>query len=292
MAGPLAVSPQRLRGMNETASLERAFNGAEIIAVSGLLQKDLDAPRFKAVLRTVDASQKSGVPHLIMLDDRSHEGTGDYLARRGATVVTIDGETEGGLASPYVIAAQLIEEFTHESAVMVKFEGEKSVFTGGRNISEIQEGVHQFDVISGVRTLETWASMPPFQVQTEFWLGSAIGEMLGVSQDTPSGVIALTSAGRKYFINSVVDNHWSYLFGVPLMARKSGLRCGSFDVDFRYDSSVVAEETGNRVFDQKRLVQIDEMLDKAFELFDGSSRATQALRLIDFRRVMQRMYRT
>lgn len=287
MAGPLAVSPQRLAEMGEAPRLKDKLGNARIVAVSGVLQVDLEAPRFQAVLRTVESSRDANVPHVIMLDDSSQVGTGDYLRRHGAIVIDIDHDTEGGLARPYVIAAQLVEEFAPYSAVMVKVEGEKPIFENADNVVCILDSSQEWDIGSGVRTPATWSSMPSFQVQTEFWLGAAIGQLLGVPSDTPSGVIALSSIGRRCFIDTVVDNDWSYLFGVPVTARKQGLLTGSFPIDFRYAPSVVAEEEGNRTFDQKRLDQIDLMLSRAYLLYDGERDETISMLLRECREMLQ-----
>jgi hypothetical protein len=287
MTGPLAVSAQRVAEMSDATLLEMFLRDANLVAVSGVLQKDLNAPRFSAILKTLDASWTAGVPHLIMLDNDSHSDVASILRNHGGIVIDIDHETEGGLARPYVIAAQLMEEFAPEHAVMVKFEGEKAVFADSDNVGFVLDACRIYDVASGVRTMATWVSMPPFQVLTEYWLGMAIGDMLGVSNDTPSGVIALTGEGRRFFIESVTDNHWSYLFGVPHNGLKAGLRIGSFEVNFCYADEVVAEETGNPVYDQKRLDQIDQMLDRARSVCTSILDDATAVRLSRFRQLLQ-----
>ncbi len=260
----LGVPNWRVFELNQSANLERRLAQAPLVAVSGVLQHDVNAPRFQAILDTVLASSMSGVPHLIMLDDTSHPDAAQKLIEVGAAVVVVNHETEGGLARPYVIAAQLLDAFAPH-ALMVKFEGEKPLFEGGRNIDTLLEVGRMFDITTGERTRPTWESMPPYQVTTELWLGYVIGQLLNISHDTPSGVMALNGAGRKVFIENVIENSWPYLFTIPQIGVESGCRVGSVPVDFRYHSAVVQEETGNPVFDAKRRAQLDVMLDAALQ---------------------------
>lgn len=276
----LTVTNERANELGLLAGLGRAA-ARPLIAVSAVMTNDVGAPRFGAVLDTVQASRRSNVPHMIMLDNSSHPAASKKLDEAGAIVVEIDHETEGGLARPFVIAAQLIDLFAPE-ALMVKVEGEKPLFAGGWNVREILDFGSRFDILTGERSGLTWDSMPPYQVVTESLLGPVIGEMLGVSYDTPSGVIIMNAAGRQTFIETTTVNNWTYLFVTPRVGQRRGQRVGTITVDFIYHHAVVDEETGNPVFDNKRRLQIDAMLEEALKMPGKGEHLTErAIALVD-----------
>jgi hypothetical protein len=292
MSMTLWVSVKRLSQLGAACTLEDRLKDAAIVAVSGVLVTDLDSPRFTAVLDTVRSSQEANVPHLIMLDSASHDSVAGYLERRGAIVVTIDHDSERGLARPYVIAAQLIDLFASPDAVMVKFEGEKPLFAEGRNVQTVLESLSDFDITTGVRSRATWDSMPPYQALTERWLGFAIGQVLDISVDTPSGVLVLGRGGRRVLIHTTEQNSWPYLFKVPYLGREMGCTVGSIEVDFRYHPAVISEETGNSDFDKKRRDQLELMMHEATLMAEGGE-SPQALQLVaclnDFQRNLERL---
>jgi hypothetical protein len=266
----LEADSTTIRSLGEVAGLSDLLLGAHMVAVSSVLASDVSAPRFLAIQDTLRASQRAKVPHMIMLDDSSHRDAAWLLRDAGAIVVELDHSTQGGLARPYVIAAQLIDEFV-PAAIMVKFEGEKPVFGSELNRDRIADYARNIDILTCERSPSTWESMPPYQVVTELWLGQCIGQVLDVSPDTPSGVIALNQAGRKVFIENTIVNNWAYLFAVPFVGAWTDLRVGSVTVDFSYHPAVVEEETHNPVFDEKRRIQIDVMLEEALRTIGGEA---------------------
>lgn len=276
--GDFMVSSERIQELGKLASLDHYFFGAEMVPVSGVLQPSTKTPRFRAILDTVRASYEAGLRHLIMLDSDSDPAASKQIEDAGGVVVNIDHETEGGLARPYVIAAQLIDCFA-PTAVMAKFEGEKPLFEGvqgRRNMRVLIDAGRRYDILTGVRSASTWRSMPQFQVATEIPLGATIGQILEVSADTPSGVIAFSAAGRRLFMEYTDDNSWPYLFQMPFWGRRTRkLKVGEVTVDFSYHPAVVEEETGNPTIDQKRIDQVDKMLSSALKLLgtEGSLRA-------------------
>lgn len=288
------VSPARLDEFGGTSigslKLSSALSSYKLTAVSSVLFPSVDVPRFHAVLDTVRASRDAYVPHMIMLDNSSHPAAGEMLRAAGAIVIELDHETEGGLARPFVIAAQLISAFATPETLMVKFEGEKPLFAEGRNVQMLIDAGKRFDIITGERTLSTWESMPPYQAVTEALLGVVIGAILGVSHDTPSGVIALNSIGRNVFIETTRQNSWPYLFETPYIGRgEHAARIGAVPVAFDYHPAVVEEETGNPVFDEKRRKQIDTMVEAAVKVVGGETEipptALARLRALQVQRV-------
>lgn len=270
----LIVSTERANDLGLRAGMTHLAD-APLIAVSAVMTSSVETPRFCAILDTVQASRAANVPHMIMLDNSSHSEAATKLLGAGATVVDIDHDTEGGLARPFVIAAQIIDLFAPR-ALMVKFEGEKPLFESGRNVDVIVRTGKRFDILTGERSHATWDSMPPYQVVTETLLGPVIGQMLGVSHDTPSGVIILNAFGRETFIDTTTVNSWPYLFVTPRHGQRRGQRVGSLTVDFDYHPLVVAEEKGNATFDLKRRQQIDAMLQVALETAGGEENLDHA----------------
>lgn len=272
--GAFTVSAERVQELGVSAKLEHFLFGAELVPVSGVLAEKTDAPRLQAVLDTVHASYRAGLQHLIMLDSSSHPDVEAMITKVGGVVVRIDHDTEGGLARPFVIASQLIDAYAPPSAVMVKFEGEKPVFDGvqGRdNLPILRDAGKRFDITTGVRTADTWESMPPFQVATEVPLGAAISDILDVSDDTPSGVIVLSASGRRLFQEVTSKNDWTYLIEMPYRGKRALLEVGDVPVDFRYHPFVVREEKGSPEFDRKRLRQMEVMLNGAIAVVGQES---------------------
>lgn len=288
MSQPLVVLTDRLSEILCETELPERLHGCELVAVSGVLQTSLEQPRFQAVRDTLRASAEARVSHIVMLDSHSDKDAFAALEEVGAIVINIDHGTEGGLAKPYVMAAQLIELCAPE-AVMVKFEGEKPLFEHERNVDVILTACKVNHIVTGERSEDTWASMPPFQVQTEYPLGYVIGELLGISFDTPSGIIAMNSDGRRLFVEWVGVNDWSYLFTIPYRATKNfRYNVGTVEVNFRYHHSVVTEETNNSAFNGKRMAQIDAMLGGALAIANDDNKRKNAER-IDWLRKLRRI---
>ena len=231
-------------------------------AVSSVWTKSAVSPRIEALLDTLRGSAAAGVPHLIMLDNDSVPEVAKPIKEAGGIIVHVDHETQGGHARPFVIASQLVDAYAPPSAIMAKFEGEKPLFEGefAENRDKLLKAGRDYDIVTGVRTADTWASMPAFQQATEVPLGAAIGDILDVSSDTPSGVIVLNAAGRELFQRITSVNSWIYLLEMPYRGKRELLEVGQVPVNFRYHPAVVAEENGNWELDKKRLDQMDIML--------------------------------
>lgn len=271
------VSLERLDDLNDAYEVALGLQGVSLVFVSAVWVKELDDPRLQAVeesLRVTMASSGS-VTHMVVLDDRSHPEVERRLRATGALVVVINGDTEGGLARPYVIGFQLIKEFGLSGAHVVKVEGEKPIGTED-NIAALRGALRYRSVVVGVRSEETWASMPPYQAMTERQLGPAIAEQLGVPSDTPSGVLALSAAGIDIFLQCEWKK-WEYLFGVPLIAKLVGLSVGAVELTWLYSDFVRGQETGDPFFDNKRLEQIDAMLDEAERMANEAGLPPSAL---------------
>jgi hypothetical protein len=146
---------------------------------------------------------------------------------------------------------------------MVKVEPEKNLFGGSDTPQHYLDRCQGLDVATGERTIETWKSMPHFQVLTESVLGSAIGLLLNISCDTPSGVLVLSPEGRWLFLETTTQNDWTYLIRAPFEGGPyeflRGLKIGSLPVTFKYHPEVVDEENGSSSFDEKRRKQLELM---------------------------------
>jgi hypothetical protein len=269
--GAFTVSSSDIMDLGIAANLKHRLKDAEFIAVSAMMANAVN-PRFMAIRDTLKASAAADVPHLVMLSNASIPEAADMIKAAGGIAVVIDQKTQGGHASPFVIASQLVDAFAPD-AVMAKFEGEKPIFEGefAENRDKLLRAGHDYDIVTGVRTADTWASMPAFQQATEVPLGAAIGDILGVSSDTPSGVIVLNAAGRKLFQRITSVNSWTYLIEMPYRGKREMLDVGQVPVDFRYHPAVVEEENGNWELDKKRLDQMEVMLNGAIAVVGGDS---------------------
>lgn len=269
--GAFTVSSSDVMDMGIATNLKHRLKDAEMVAVSAMMANALN-PRFMAVRDTLIASAAADVPHLVMLSNTSIPEAADMIKAAGGIAVTIDQQTQGGHARPFVIASQLVDAFAPD-AVMAKFEGEKPLFEGefAENRDKLLKIGRDYDIVTGVRTADTWASMPAFQQATEVPLGAAIGDILGVSSDTPSGVIVLSAAGRELFQRITSVNSWIYLLEMPYKGKRELLEVGQVPVDFRYHPAVVQEETGSWEFDKKRLDQMEVMLNGAIAVVGEDS---------------------
>lgn len=255
--------------------------GSRVVAVSGAMYVNIyvapggapgaDAARLQAAQATAVDSRLAGVPHLFMLDSDSHADAHEALAEEGGIVLPIDHATEGGLARPYLIGALVIDELVRrgilpESVLMVKAEGEKNLFGGSDTLEHYLQCCTGFDVATGMRTNETWDTMPAFLGLTESVLAYCIEQLLDTTADAPSGILVLGSKGRKLFLDTTTANDWTYLIRTPVDADYHGFRRSDFPITFDYHPSVVAEENGNSKLDDKRRAQFALMLDFAVDL--------------------------
>jgi hypothetical protein len=253
------------------------IEGARLVAVSAARftdPKGVDYANATAAIETLESSGSAGVPHIVMLDTASHEDVAPGLAKAGGIIVPVDGQTEGGLARPYITAARLIDRVSPH-VVMAKVEIAKDLFARTDNVGKLVDASTTLDVITGVRGTSTLNSMPPYLRLTEAILATAIRDLTG-TYDAASGVLVLNQRGREVFYRTT-DTAWQYLIKTPLSARLASLRVGEVEVDFDYHPLVVAEESGNPKFDAKRRDQLGLMLDGAIEAAggEGSLNASQ-----------------
>jgi hypothetical protein len=271
MSGMKTLDAARISEL--TAGVEgQANRESSVIAVSGAMYVDPtgnDAQRFNAALETAAGSTEAGISHLFMLDARSSTGVSTQLREAGAIIVPV-ARDEGGVALPYLTGASIIDQLITRGilppdTLMVKVEGEKNVF-GGRDTPDDYFNVgRRLNIATGIRSLNTWQTMPYFLRLTESVLGYAIGQALDITDDTPSGVLVLDGQGRE-LLKASTRNDWTYLIGVPFDGKRQGLNVGVFEIDFPYHRGVVEEENGNPAFDQKRRDQFTLMLEYAIDL--------------------------
>ena len=265
--GNLLVSRDRLAQMGQQSPKLHALRGADVVLGSSVLFNNTEDPRFKANLAAARDSARTGVPHLYMVDSTSHHDVFGQLAQAGAIAVLIDHDTEGGLARPYVIAAQLVGHFAGEDAVFVKLEGDKNLQGAGRqNIANILHAAITFDVITGARSLQTMLTMAPYQRVTEGVLATALRDIADVPYDVASGVLALTGPGRELFYQ-FSGTDWSYLIRTPRDAKAAGVPVGGVELEFSYDPVMVKAELD--VVDKKRRDQLEVMLSAAVTAAGG-----------------------
>jgi hypothetical protein len=243
-----------------------------LVAVSGAKYVDLDRDqnRLTAALATATDSAKAGVPHLFMVDVESHPSAFDQLREAGGIVAPL-AAGEGGLARPYLAGAQIINLLVQQGVLpnevpMVKVEAEKNLFGSRDSLDDYLRACRDYDVVSGVRTNASWESMPSMLALTESVLGYAIGHTLGISTDTPSGVLVLSANGRRALLRNTTEDSWTYLIEVPFQGLRLGLAVGELPVTFDYHPAVVDEENGSDGLDQKRRGQFDTMFGYAVNL--------------------------
>jgi len=267
----LLLGTSRISELADLAA-EKIAPKSPIVAVSGAMYIDAygaDSGRLEAAIATATGSYKAGVPHLFMLDHQSDSDVNGFLEISGGIVLPVK-EGEGGLARPYLTAALVIDELVRgghlsQDVLMVKVEGEKNIFGGSDAAEHYLEGCKGLDIVTGVRTEETWQTMPDFLALTESVLSYLIGQLLGISIDTPSGILVLGHRGRQVFLNTTDEDSWAYLIRTPFEGSRE-LNTGNLDVTFPYHPSVRAEENGSTKFDDKRRGQFQKMFDYAFDV--------------------------
>jgi hypothetical protein len=208
-------------------------------------------------------------PQLVMVDPESHPRTGPELRAAGGIPITVP-QDETGLMHPYRLAARILEVVAPQ-AIYCKAEGAKNLFQGRGSYNRMVADMKGLDVATGVRSLRTWNSMPNTQRETEQLIGPLIKLILGVSDDTPSGVLLLgPGEGVRLMAKYLGANLWTYLFRIPLLAKQLGLKVGEVGVDFDYDPDVVAKENNDEATDRKRCFrQTDDMVDGAIDEAGG-----------------------
>lgn len=252
----------------DVAELDQ-ISDERLVAVSAARFTDPEKADFAnvtAAIETLESSRDAGVPHLVMLDDASHEDVAPELAKAGGIILPVRSQTEGGLARPYLTAARLLDRVDRR-VLMVKVEIAKDLFAQITNIDALVGAAAKFDVITGVRNLSTLNTMPDYLRLTEAILATAIRDLTG-TYDAASGVLALNERGRQVFLQTV-DPAWQYLIKTPLAARMQGLHVGHVEVGFDYHPLVVDEENDNEKFEAKRRDQLQLMLDGAIEAAGG-----------------------
>jgi hypothetical protein len=242
----------------------------EIVAVSGAMYEDpalKDRARLNAALKTANGSRQAGVPHVFLLDSKSHSDVAGWLEKAGAIVVQL-AAGEGGRARPYLTGSLIIDELVRrgvlpENVYMVKGEPEKNIFGGPDTPYDYLARCRGLDVAVGFRTEQTWDTMPNYLRLTESVLRNAILRILGMIKDGPSGILVLNGAGRKVFQQTTTVDLWTYLFITPFRAVQQGLKYDDFDINFRYDAG---NENGDETFDTTRKSQFDAMTKEAIAL--------------------------
>jgi hypothetical protein len=269
----LLVPERRIDELCTTAGLSR-LNGVRIVAVSSVMFRDpngADKANYWAAMCTARDSSRAGVPHLFMVDSTSDPIVPRMLGANGI-VLPVDHDTEGGLFRPYATAARVVDRICPR-ALMVKVEGAKNLFANRVNADAMASTGSLYDVATGVRSPETYASMPSMLALTESILATVIHALTG-TYDAASGVLAMSHAGRRIFLATTTPS-WEYLITTPHAARRAGLRVGETRVDFRYDKDVVAEEEASRGQDEKRRGQLRLMLECAIQTAGGMDALNQ-----------------
>lgn len=270
----LLLPEERIRELGEEAELG-TLKGEGVVLLSSVTVADpdgADKAQYEAALATSASSAEAKVPHVFMTGHQTQTSVIDALAASGSYVIPL-ADGEGGLAAPYYTGSLLCDEYFPD-ALLVKVEGEKNLAANPDNLKALLAAAEQFDVITGVRTLDTFGSMPYYLATTESLLGLAIRDITGPNHDTPSGVLAMTKEGREAF-RKTQQPDWGYLIATPWWAKRWKVRVGEADVDFRYHPAVVKEQNGNPKFDKKRRDQLELMLVRALQLAGGTHRVNR-----------------
>jgi hypothetical protein len=154
----------------------------------------------------------------------------------------------------------------HGAEKVVGFEPEKPTIP--RFATAISEALDAYDVLVVGRTPAAEDTLPPIQQRTERLAGWILQQTHNLPHDALAGPRGFTVAGAEVLAQypalqenpNVKMNSWLYLYKTALDARKQGFGVGGIDVDMMYPDVLVAEETGNPVYDEKRFMQFSMQL--------------------------------
>lgn len=255
------------------------FSGVELTAVTGVYYTDPADIRFELSLETAENMRNQDIPYVVVNSSPvEHTWIVDAHTARGAVVVAAE---IGGLATQRLQAAAYVVSRGAEK--IVSAEPEKTLMPFFKR--KIAGALDVADVLVISRTRRAEASLPPVQLKTEHLAGWILEETLELPRDSLSGGRGFTVAGAEvlacYPATEPGMNNWIYLYETPLAARAAGLRIKGIDVDLIHPKTMVAQETGNEVFDRKRYdqfkLQLDYMLQRTDILPYGQAMAKTVL---------------
>jgi hypothetical protein len=235
------------------------FAGEPLVLTAGILYKDRDDLRFQQSLVFAEHARDRGVP--VIFVDGSTEANGgetwveDAHRARGGIVVSA---RIGGIATQ---AQQGVgEAVNHGATKVVRTESDTKVelpFFAWNLANALDE----VDVLVVGRTEASRNSMPETQQRTEEFAGWILQNTLYMPADALAGPRGYTVAGAEvladYPATKTGMNNWIYMYDTTLEARRRGLPIGGTEIDFRYPTPLVIDEsvTQREFFDGKRYDQ-------------------------------------
>jgi hypothetical protein len=265
------------------------FSGVPVVLTAGIQYTDPDSVRFEKSLQFAEIARDEGVP-AVFVDSSPEEPHGelpptwvaDAHRARGAVVLRaeIPGiATQRQLGVSFAVA--------HGAEKVVGTESEKPLIP--LFADKFAVALDSADVLVVGRMPAAENSLPPVQQRTERLAGWILTETLDMPEDSLAGPRGFTVAGAEILMDYPAAqpglNNWLYLYMSVLAARARGLQVGGIKANFIYPESMVEEETGNDVFDKKRLdqlhLQLGGLIPRALNRADAAPRAQDIALITD-----------
>jgi hypothetical protein len=274
------------------ATVGSEFSGVPVVLTAGIQYTDPNSVRFEKSLQFAEIARDEGVP-AVFVDSSPEEApvarpdwestwVADAHRATGATVLRADIPgiaTQRQLGVSFAVA--------HGAEKVVGTESEKPLiplFAG-----KFALALDSADVLVIGRMSAAENSLPPVQQRTERLAGWILAETLDMPEDSLAGPRGFTVAGAETLMDYPATqpglNNWLYLYMSVLAARARGLQVGGVKANFIYPESMVEEETGNDVFDKKRLdqfhLQLGALIPRALGRTDAQPRAQDIALITD-----------
>ncbi len=238
------------------------FREAPLVGVTGTFYSKRDDPRFELSLATSEAWQARGLPWVVVDGSpMSHENDNWVAAahrERGAIVLRsevngIATQRQQGVKFAIANGGKNFLTQEPEKVPMVQF------------ADDVVDALRANDIVVIGRTERAKESLPPVQMRTERLAGWILQNTLGLPADSLAGPRGYSLRGAEHLLDYPSDkpgmNNWIYMYHNPLAAKAAGQAVTGISVDLMHPASMVAEETGNEVFDRKRYEQFILQLD-------------------------------
>jgi hypothetical protein len=232
-------------------------NDPVVVALTATKYSSLDEIRCRVALRTATRFGELQVQFVVM-DGGSPEEV--KQAFRDVDAIVVDAPRPG-LATQYLDGIRFIQAHGGENCSILKLEPEKDSMADPDVLDCIKDALYEYGTVVIGRDQEAMLSLPPVQLEVEFRVGQIFAQRYNMPADALSGGRAWTPASLAVWVpryeallqeHGSKVNNWLYLYTGVLDVRDAGLRVGGIRVNLVHPSEIVAEETGNPVFDKKR----------------------------------------
>lgn len=229
---------------------------APIVGITATVYPNLEDVRFEVSLQLAESWRDIGLP-LIVVDGSPTGEDGVELAKdayrqRGAIVLATEVP---GIASQ----RQQGVRFAHGAGAkkFLTHEPEKPAVPA--IAGKVAGLLETADIIVVGRTEKAKQTMPPVQLRTEQLAGIILERTLQLPPDALAGPRGYSRLGIEHLLRYPsqlpVMNNWIYMYDNLLEARNVGQRVAGMEADLLYPARMVAQETGNGLFDAKRYHQ-------------------------------------